>query len=58
MQDSAEVKKLAKKDIMDFTENLERVLLNAYNATKPTIVAAAPEAMEGMSEEQKAAEQN
>lgn len=37
--DSVEVKKLGKKDILDFTDNLERVLLHAYNATKSAAVA-------------------
>ena len=44
LQDSVEVKKLGKKDLMDFTDNLERVLLHAYNATKPAAHTTAHQA--------------
>ena len=42
-EDGAEAKKLGKKDIIDFTDNLERVLMAAYNATKPAVVPPGPD---------------
>ena len=59
-EDSAEAKKLGKKDIIDFTENLERVLLNAYNATKPpsAVVSQGPDVPNvDPTDEEKAAEE-
>ena len=52
-----EAKKLGKKDILDFTDNLERVLLHAYNATKP-VPRPDPEVPNvDLTEEEKAAEE-
>ena len=50
--------KLSKKEIIDFTENLERTLLHAYNAiqaSQPPPTSSQDElATEAMTEEQKA----
>ena len=50
--------KLSKKEIVDFTENLERTLLHAYNAiqaSQPPSTASKDElSTDAMTEEQKA----
>ena len=58
LQDTAETKRLSKKEILDFTDNLERVLLHAYNAsTKKSVGSPIDEEMKAdveLTEEQKA----
>ena len=56
LNDTLEAKKLSKKEIVDFTDDLERVLLHAYNASQiDEHPQANDQAMtDGLSEEQKA----